>query len=83
MLAFNITQFFSSLNHQLLLLIMVKASFNSKVFNFFKNYLVSRKTKYLWNSFSFPYYNVDIGVGQGSALFPILSTLYLFLYFIF
>ena len=75
MLAFNITQFFSSLNHQL---IMAKANFDSKVFNFFKNYLVGRKTKYLWNSLSFPYYNVDVGVSQGSALFPILSALYLF-----
>jgi len=44
---------------------------------FFKNYFVGRKTKYLWNSFSSSLYNVDIGVGQRSALFPILSALYL------
>jgi len=44
---------------------------------FFKNYLVGRKTKYLWNSFSSSLCNVDIGVGQRSALFPILSALYL------
>ena len=56
---------------------MAKTGFNPKISNFFKNYLVGRKTKYLWNSFSSPYYNVDVGVGQGSALSPILSVLYL------
>jgi len=47
MLAFNIVQFFPSLNYQLLSLILAKAGFDYKVSNFFKNYLVSRKTKYL------------------------------------
>ena len=44
---------------------------------FFSNYLVNRKTKYLWNDFSLPLYNVDVGVSQESALSPILSALYL------
>ena len=60
---------------------MAKAGFNFKVSNFFKNYLVGRKTKYLWNSFSFPYCNVDVGVSQRLALSPILSALYLSLIF--
>ena len=77
MLAFNIAQFFSSLNYWLLSLILAKASFDSKVSNFFNNYLVSRKTKHLQNSFSSLFYNVDVGVGQGLALSLILSTLYL------
>ena len=77
MLAFNITQFFLLLNHQLLPLILAKAGFNHKVSNFFENYLIGRKTKYLWNNFSSLLYNVDVGVGQRSALSPILSTLYL------
>jgi len=77
MLAFDIAQFFPLLNYQLLSLILAKASFNYKVSNFFKNYLVDRKTKYLWNSFSSLFCNVDIGVSQGLALLPILSTLYL------
>jgi len=81
MLAFDIMQFFPLLNHQLFFLILDKASFNHKVLSFFKNYLVSRKTKYLWNSFSSPFCNVDIGIGQGFTLFPILSALYLSLIF--
>jgi len=44
---------------------------------FFKNYLVGRKTKYLWNDFISPFFNVNVGVGQGSALSLILSALYL------
>ena len=77
MLAFNIAQFFLSLNHQLLSLILNKADLDCKVSNFFKNYLVRRKTKYCWNNFISPIFNINVGVGQGSALSPILSALYL------
>jgi len=44
---------------------------------FFKNYLVGRKTKYLWNGFLSPFYNIDVSVGQGSTPSLILSALYL------
>ena len=74
-------QFFSSLNHHLLSSILVKASFELKVLTFFCNYLVGRRTKYLWNDFSSPFFNIDIEVGQGSVLSPILSALYLLLIF--
>jgi len=76
-LAFDIAQFFSSLNHQLLTLILSKAGFDLKVVQFFLNYLVERKTKYFWNNFSSSFFEVNMGVGQGSALSPILSTFYL------
>ena len=76
-LAFNIAQFFPSLNHQLLPLILDKTGLDQKVLAFFKNYLVGRKTKYLWNGFLSLFYNIDVSVGQGSALSPILFTLYL------
>jgi len=42
-LAFNITQFFSSLNHWLLLLILKKAGVYVKVIQFFSNYLIDKK----------------------------------------
>jgi len=77
MLVFDIAQFFPSLNHHLLLLILDKVSFDPKVSIFFRNYLVGRKTKYLWNNFSSSFCNVNIGIRQSSALSPILSTLYL------
>ena len=46
-LAFDIAQFFLSLNHWLLPIISDKASFDSKISNFFSNYLISSKIQYL------------------------------------
>ena len=80
-LTFDIIQFFLSLNHQMLLLILNKTGFDPKISHFFSNYLVGRKTKYLWNDFSSPFFDVNIGIGQGLVLSPILSVLYLSLVF--
>ena len=77
-LMFNISQFFPSLNHKLLVLILEKAGLDSRVTTFFANYLVKRSTSYMWNGFSSPMYDVNIGLGQESALSPIHSSLYLF-----
>ena len=81
-LTFNIAQFFSSLNHCLLTTILEKVGLEPKVASFFTDYLVKRKTNYNWNELSSPIFEVNVGVGQGSALSPILSALYLspFLY---
>ena len=76
-LAFDITQFFLLLNHQLLSLIIKKVGFDYWIILFFANYLVDRKTNYFWNNFSSPTFCVNVGVGQGSMLLPILSALYL------
>ena len=80
-LTFDIAQFFPLLNHRLLALILGKVEFKSRVVNFFSNYLVNRKTKYFWNNFSSSLFDVNVGVDQGSALSPILSALYLSLFF--
>ena len=52
------------------------------IVGFFSNYLINRKTSYQWNSFLSSIFNINVGVGQGSALSSILFTLYLspFLY---
>jgi len=57
--------------------IIHKARLDTQVIKFFSNYLIKRKTNYLWNNFSSPIFNINIGVGQGSALSPILLALYL------
>jgi len=54
-----------------------KAGFNPEVLSFFSNYLISRKTQYIWNSFISPLFCVDIEVGQDSSLSPILAVLHL------
>ena len=41
---------------------------------------MDRKTNYLWNNFSSPTFDVNIGVSQGSVLSPILLALYLSLF---
>jgi len=76
-LAFDISQFFPSLNHCLLSIILGKTEFDFCVVQFFSNYLCERKTQYFWNNFSSPLFNINMGVGQGLALSPILSALYL------
>ena len=49
-LAFDISQFFPSLNHHLLTLILAKAGLEPGVSSFFANYLVKRKMNYVLNS---------------------------------
>ena len=75
-LAFDIVQFFPSLNHCLLSRIIKKARFDNWIVSFFSNYLVDRRTNYYWNSFMSSIFDVNIG-GAGSALSPILLALYL------
>jgi len=79
-LAFDIVQFFPSLNHHLLTLILEKAGLELKVVSFFADYLVRRKTNYMWNEIFSPTFEVNVGVGQGSTLSPILLALYLLLF---
>jgi len=45
--------------------------------SFFSNYLISRKTQYIWNNFISSLFGINIGIGQGFALSPILSALYI------
>ena len=79
-LTFDIVQFFPSLNHQLPTSIILKVGLDRCIVGFFNNYLINRKTSYQWNSFSSSIFNINVRVGQGSALSSILSTLYLFLF---
>jgi len=45
--------------------------------SFFDSYHTGRFISYSWNQFSSLYFNINIGVGQGSALSPILPAIYL------
>jgi len=78
---FDITQFFPLLNYLLLPLILDKVGFNPKVLKFFSNYLISKKMQYIWNNFSSSFFEVNTGVGQGSAFSSILLAFYLLLFF--
>jgi len=65
------------LNHSLLSPILSKAGFDPKIYFFFSNYLIGKKTQYLWNNFISSFFNIDIDIRQGSAFYPILSALYI------
>jgi len=67
-LAFDITQFFPSLNYRLLTLSLEKVGLDPKVTLFFVDFLVKRKTNYMWNDFSSLTYEVNVG-GLLSLLF--------------
>ena len=58
-------------------LILNKAEFDPRVSYFFGNYLVGRKTRYCWNNFSSPFFDINIEVRQSSTLSPIWLALYL------
>ena len=79
-LTFDIAQFFPSLNHCLLSLIMKKVGFDYRIVSFFVNYLMDRKTNCFQNNFMSPIFNINVGIGQGSVLSSILSALYLSLF---
>ena len=51
--------------------------FATEVVEFFRSYLVECTMQYSWDREDSSPFVVDVGVGQGSALSPILSALYL------
>jgi len=61
----------------MLVLSLAKVGLEPKVTTFFEDFLVKRKTNYTWNEFSSQMFKVNVRVGQGSTLSPILSALYL------
>ncbi|PPQ90824.1 hypothetical protein CVT25_012158 [Psilocybe cyanescens] len=76
-IAFDIAQFFPSLNHKVLMAILRKLGFSDNVVKFFSHYLVSRSMQYTSGDFISDLRQADVGVGQGSALSLVLSALYL------
>jgi len=76
-IAFDIAQFFPSLNHSMLTSILSYFGFANCIVDFFSNYLIGKSTQYSWNSFLSGVYDTNVGMRQGSALFPILPALYI------
>jgi len=76
-IAFDIAQFFPSLNHDFLSACLAKAGLNTNVLEFFRSYHSNGSTTYAWNNFTSQKFATSIGVSQGSALSPILSVIYL------
>jgi hypothetical protein len=66
--AFDLAQFFPSINHDVLLSILDKQGFTPEVVVFFRSYLVDRFTCYAWDDNLSPEFPCSIGVRQGPLL---------------
>ena len=62
--AFDIAQFFPSINHRFLLAVLRKQGFHPKVAAFFASYLVNRHTSYVWNNFTSEPLRADVVVDR-------------------
>ncbi|CAA7263208.1 unnamed protein product [Cyclocybe aegerita] len=76
-LAFDITQFFPSINHEMFIAVLRKQGFLLILVDFFASYLVGHSTVYCWNIFQSDFWSVGVGVRQGSALSPVISGLFI------
>ncbi|CAA7267569.1 unnamed protein product [Cyclocybe aegerita] len=76
-LAFDIAQFFPSINHEMFMAVLRKQGFSLVLVEFFASYLVGRSTVYCWNTFQSDLQSADVDVGQGSALSPVISGLFI------
>ncbi|CAA7270778.1 unnamed protein product [Cyclocybe aegerita] len=76
-LAFDITQFFPSITHEMFMAVLCKQGFSPILVDFFASYLIGRSIVYCWNTFQSDLCSADVGVGQGSALSPVISGLFI------
>jgi hypothetical protein len=73
--AFDLAQFFPSINHELILSILKKQGFAPEIVVFFWSCLVGRHTQYAWDDDLSPAFPSSVGLGQGSAMSPVISAL--------
>ena len=73
----DVAQFFPSINQALLAKIFRKQGFHHTLCTYFEDYLVNRSTAFIFNNQTLPEQPFSVGVGQGSALSPILLELYI------
>lgn len=76
-LLLDLAQFFPSINHTLLAGILRKQGFPGCLCEYFEDYLVGRHTQFIFNGATLPPQEFSTGVGQGSALSPVLTGLFL------
>lgn len=75
-LLLDVSQFFPSIHHGAMIGILRTQGFNSALCGYFADYLVGRTTQFRYNGCLMDPADFTVGVGQGSALSPILSGLY-------
>src|SRR6185369_9226623 len=76
-LAFDIKQYYPSMDHGILCEIIRRLGFPAVACKFFESYLKGRSTRYTIDAFQSRGIPTEGGVGQGSSLSPILCNIYL------
>ncbi|KAF8651495.1 hypothetical protein AX16_004793 [Volvariella volvacea WC 439] len=76
-LAFDIASFFPSVQPDALNRVLLKQGFNRKYTSLFRSYFQGRSTTYRLGEYKSESFPVEVGLGQGSAIFPTLSALYI------
>ncbi|GJE98412.1 hypothetical protein PsYK624_146420 [Phanerochaete sordida] len=76
-LLLDVAQFFPSIQHDLLTKILRKQGFAPTLCGFLEDYLVGRRTQFIFNGQTLDPTDFTVGVGQGSALSPVLAGLYI------
>ena len=77
MLLINMSQFYPSINHVIMVEMLRREGFAEDLVLFFANYLQGRYTKYLFNGKLTKPAATPTGVGQGSSLSPVKLGLYI------
>lgn len=75
--AIDVAQFFPSLDHHAVSLVLTKLGFPVTLVNLITSYFTGRKTVYRWDSATSQPYNFSMGTPQGDCLSPIISALFL------
>ena len=75
--AINVAQFFPSLDHGAVTVILAKLGFPTTLVNLMASYFTSRMTSYRWDTATSQPYNFSMGTPQGNCLSPIISALFL------
>ncbi|KAF8640160.1 hypothetical protein AX16_010254 [Volvariella volvacea WC 439] len=76
-LAFDIASFFPSIQPDALNRVLFKQGFNRKYTSLFRSYFQGRSTTYRLGEYKSESFPVKVGLGQGSAISPTLSALYI------
>ncbi|KAF8646075.1 hypothetical protein AX16_007407 [Volvariella volvacea WC 439] len=75
-LAFDIASFFPSVQPDALIRVLKKQGFNHKYTSLFESYFQGRSTTYRLGEYKSESFPIEVGLGQGSAISPTLSALY-------
>lgn len=76
-LLIDVAQFFPSIHHDMMASVLKRNRFHRSLCAYFDDYLQGRKTEFLFNGHRSDPTEFSTGVGQGSALSPILTAIYL------